>query len=103
MSDQISVLQNPSDEQLSQLGVSSWAIWEKEASEYHWVYDEKEVCYLLQGKVQVTPDGGDPVSFGAGDLVTFEEGLSCTWKILEPVRKHYVLGEAADKLPAATG
>ena len=44
MSDQIIVLQNPSDEQLSQLGVSSWAIWEKEASEYHWVYDEKEVC-----------------------------------------------------------
>ncbi|MCY4538913.1 MAG: cupin domain-containing protein [Chloroflexi bacterium] len=100
MRDQITVLHNPSDEQLTQLDVSSWAIWEKEASEYHWLYEEKEVCYLLDGVVQVTPDDGQPVSFGAGDLVTFEEGLSCTWKILEPVRKHYVLGEAADKLPA---
>lgn len=100
MSDQITVLHNPSDERLARLGVSSWAIWEKEASEYHWLYEEKEVCYLLLGKVQVTPDGGAPVSFGAGDLVTFEEGLSCTWTILEPVRKHYVLGEDADELPA---
>ena len=51
--------------------------------------------------MQVTPDDGEPVSFGAGDLVTFEAGLSCTWKILEPVRKHYVLGEDANKLPAS--
>ena len=101
MSDQITVLHNPSDEQLSLLGVSSWAIWEREASEYHWVYEEKEVCYVLDGKVQVTPDDGEPVRFGAGDLVAFEEGLACTWKILEPVRKHYVLGEDADNLPSS--
>ena len=29
----------------------------------------------------VTPDGGDPVEFGKGDLVTFPEGMSCTWEI----------------------
>lgn len=101
MGDQISVLHKPSEARLAQLGVSSWAIWEKEASEYHWVYDEKEVCYVLEGKAQVTPDDGEPVRFGAGDLVTFEEGLACTWKILEPVRKHYVLGADADNLPAS--
>ena len=102
MSDKINVRHNPSDQELSQLGVSAWAIWEKEASEYHWVYDEKEVCYLLEGKVQVTPDGEEPVSFGAGDLVTFEEGLACTWKILAPVRKHYVLGDNANNLPTSS-
>jgi uncharacterized cupin superfamily protein len=39
--------------------------------------------------VVVTPDGGEPVEVGAGDLVTFPRGMSCTWKVVEPVRKHY--------------
>ena len=35
------------------------------------------------------PDGGEPVELGAGDLVTFAKGLSCTWDIREPIKKHY--------------
>ncbi|NET86216.1 MAG: cupin domain-containing protein, partial [Moorea sp. SIO1F2] len=27
-----------------------------------------------------------------GDLVTFPAGMSCTWKILSNVRKHYQFG-----------
>ena len=26
---------------------------------------------------------------GKGDLVTFPAGMSCTWEIRRPVRKHY--------------
>jgi hypothetical protein len=29
------------------------------------------------------------VAVGAGDLVVFPAGMSCTWKVLVPVRKHY--------------
>jgi len=29
------------------------------------------------------------VTFGKGDLVTFPRGLSCTWDIRNPVKKHY--------------
>jgi uncharacterized cupin superfamily protein len=47
---------------------------------------------LLAGDVIVTPEGGEPVRFGKGDLVTFLAGLSCTWKVLQPVRKHYRFG-----------
>ncbi|HEY9650346.1 MAG TPA: cupin domain-containing protein, partial [Coleofasciculaceae cyanobacterium] len=49
-------------------------------------------CYLLEGEVIVTPDDGEPVQFGKGDLVTFPAGMSCTWKILQDVRKHYRFG-----------
>jgi hypothetical protein len=42
--------------------------------------------------VVVTPEEGEPVTVGEGDLVTFPEGMDCTWKVREPVRKHYRLG-----------
>ncbi len=61
----------------------------KEASNFPWTYDETEICYFLEGDVVVTPDGGEPVHMGAGDLVTFPNGMSCTWDIKKPVRKHY--------------
>jgi uncharacterized cupin superfamily protein len=47
---------------------------------------------LLEGDVTVTPEGGEAVRFGAGDLVVFAAGLSCTWDVHAPVRKHYRFG-----------
>ena len=90
--DGIVVEKTPSENRLAELGVFSWPVWEKEESEFPWQYDEKETCYLLEGEVTVTPDGGKPVEFGADDLVTFPAGMTCTWKITSPVRKHYRLG-----------
>lgn len=80
---------NPAPEKLEQMNVFTWPIWEKEASVFPWTYDSSETCYLLEGSITVTPDGGDPVSFQAGDLVTFPAKMSCTWEIHEAVRKHY--------------
>jgi uncharacterized cupin superfamily protein len=37
--------------------------------------------------------GGEPVTFGKGDLVVFPQGMSCTWNVQEAVRKHYQFGE----------
>lgn len=86
---EISVVRKASQEQLENLGVSSWGIWSKEASVFPWTYDCTETCYFLEGDVVVTPHGGEPVQMGAGDLVTFPAGMSCTWEIRHPVRKHY--------------
>ena len=89
---EILVEHNPGAERLAALGISSWGIWTKEVSTFPWTYDEREMCYLLEGDVIVTPDGGAPVRFGQGDLVTFPAGMSCTWDIRAPVRKHYRFG-----------
>jgi uncharacterized protein len=77
-------------ELLKELGVFQWSIWTKEISEFPWIYDTKETCYSLAGEVTVIPDGGEPVTIGKGDLVTFPAGISCTWKITQDVRKHYL-------------
>jgi len=87
----IQVIKKPPREKLDDLGVFNWDIWEKRVCEFTWTYYIEETCYLLEGEATVTPDGGEPVHFGAGDLVIFPPDLSCTWKITKPIRKHYAL------------
>ncbi|MGQ9588992.1 MAG: cupin domain-containing protein [Planctomycetota bacterium] len=88
----IEIQKDPDPKRLEELGVRAWPIWEKEISEFPWHYDEPETCYFLDGDVIVTPQGGEPVRVRKGDLVTFPQGMSCTWKVRRPVRKHYRFG-----------
>ena len=78
---------------IEELGIKSWPIWTCEASSFDWTYDDKETCLLLEGEVTVTPDGGEPVKFGAGDLVVFPTGMDCRWDVRKAVRKHYRFGD----------
>ncbi|MEH1943679.1 MAG: cupin domain-containing protein [Nostoc sp.] len=86
---EIKIEHQPKEERLNELGVSKWGIWQKEVSKFPWTYDSQETCYFLEGDVLVTPDGGQPVQMGKGDLVTFPAGMSCTWEITKDVKKHY--------------
>ena len=85
-------VEKPTDEKLEELGVRSWPIWTKEVSKFDWHYDDREVCYLLEGEVVVRTKDGEEVKFGKGDLVTFAKGLSCNWEVIKPVKKHYSFG-----------
>lgn len=88
----IEVDRHPDKSRLESLGVFEWPVWAKEASTFPWSYDATETCYFLEGEVVVTPDGGEPVRMGKGDLVRFPAGLSCTWEIRAGVKKHYTVG-----------
>ena len=76
-------------ELLETLNIFVWPIWEKEVSRFPWHYDSDETCYFLAGEVTVTPQDGEPVTMGRGDLVTFPAGMDCVWEIHQAVRKHY--------------
>lgn len=80
---------NPSPLKLEVLGVDQWGSWKKEPSTFPWKYTHQETCYVLRGRFRVTPDGGEPMEFQRGDLITFPAGLSCTWEITEKVEKVY--------------
>ncbi|WP_348944280.1 cupin domain-containing protein [Chitinibacter sp. FCG-7] len=81
-----------SAERQTELGIKRWPVWEKEVSTFPWTYDCSETCWLIEGEVIVTPNGGKPVTMYAGDLATFPAGMSCTWQITAPLRKHFQFG-----------
>lgn len=85
----IQIQHQPDSQLLDEQGVSDWPIWGCEISTFPWTYDANETCYILEGSVTVTPNGGEPVTVGAGDMVTFPVGMSCTWDVHSPIRKHY--------------
>lgn len=89
---EIEVIAEPDPAFLEQKGVFGWGTWGCGVSKFPWTYGEAESCYLLKGKVVVTPDGGsgEPVTIQAGNFVTFPAGMSCTWDVLEAVEKHFM-------------
>lgn len=84
-------VEQKSDDQLIAIGVFSWPVWTKEVSIFPHTYEDIERCYMLDGEVEVDAYG-EKVRFGKGDFVTFPVGMTCTWNVLKPVRKHYQLG-----------
>lgn len=78
----------PSPAKLEVLAVDTWPIWTKEISTFPWHYDQTETCYILQGEARITV-ADTTVLIQRGDLVTFPAGLSCTWQVTQPLRKHY--------------
>ncbi len=86
-------IKKPTEDELEELQVSSWPIWECDPSTFDWEYVERETCYILEGEVRVEPEKGEPVQIKAGDLVVFPQGLKCVWKVAKKVRKHYKFGD----------
>lgn len=86
---EIKIERKPDQQRLKELGVSDWSIWDKEESEFPWTYDGEETCYFIEGDVVVTPQDGQAVAMGKGDLVVFPKGMYCTWLIRKAVKKYY--------------
>lgn len=85
-------VEKPTKEKLEQLGIDRWSKWECDVKKFDWEYDEKEQFYVLEGEVKVRTDDGEEVEFGKGDLVTFQQGVKCTWDVKEKIRKVYKFG-----------
>jgi uncharacterized protein len=87
----IEIEKNPSKDKLSQLNVSSWMTWEKEPSTFPWQFPEKELVYVLEGKVNIWQEGSNKVYvLEKGDFATFAPGLRCYWQVTEPFKKHVI-------------
>jgi uncharacterized protein len=86
------IIEKPGEGRLKNMGVEDWPIWEKEVSSFSWSYDERETCYILEGRAKVRSENGEEVEFGPGDMVIFPAGMNCVWDITTPIKKHYKFG-----------
>ncbi len=65
--------------------------WQATPGTYHATYSDYEFVHLIAGRILITPDGGEPVEVGPGDAFVVEKDFKGTWKIIEPVTKHFVV------------
>jgi uncharacterized cupin superfamily protein len=72
-------------------GEASAGIWECSPGPSRWMLETHEVIHLVAGRMTVTPDGGEALEVGAGDVAVFPRGWSGTWLIHETVRKVYAI------------
>ena len=72
----------------TELGIHGWPTWKDAVGERTLSYDADEKSYFLAGSATLTPEGGEPVTIQAGDLVVIPAG-PCHWQVHELVRRHY--------------
>ncbi|ESY62448.1 cupin [Mesorhizobium sp. LNHC221B00] len=66
-------------------------VWEATPGETRSIKGETfEFCHILSGLIEITPDGGKPVTYRAGDSFVMKPGFTGVWKTIETVRKIYV-------------
>ena len=64
-------------------------IWEATPGTYYAEYTGYEFVHMISGRIVITPKGGSSVTVTAGDAFVVESDFKGTWKIEEPVRKHF--------------
>jgi uncharacterized cupin superfamily protein len=62
-------------------------VWTAEPGTYHTTYASYEFVSLLEGEIEITPDGGKPTTFKGGDAFVVEHNFVGTWVIKSPVKK----------------
>ena len=50
-----------------------------------------EFCHILEGVVELTEEGKEPVTYRAGDSFVMKPGYRGVWRTIETVRKIFVV------------
>lgn len=73
-------------------GMIKTGVWEATAGVTHSIKGESyEFCHLLAGVIELTPEGGETVTYRAGDSFVMKPGFVGVWNTIETVRKIYVI------------
>lgn len=71
--------------------------WESTPGKWRVRYTENEFCHVTDGSMELDDGRGHQWRFKAGDSFVVPAGFSGTWRVIEPMRKLYVIFEAASK------
>lgn len=65
--------------------------WRATLGTYRAEYAAYEFVHLIEGKIEITPDGGETMTVVPGDAFSVEADFKGSWTIVEPVLKHFVI------------
>jgi uncharacterized protein len=66
-------------------------VWEAQAGTLDYVdYPFDEVCFVIAGRVEITPAGGRIEQFGPGEAFLIRKGFTGRWHMPVALRKFYV-------------
>ncbi|MBK6705815.1 MAG: cupin domain-containing protein [Caulobacteraceae bacterium] len=65
--------------------------WSASVGAWRVKYEEWEFCHVLAGVCELVPDGGVAQRYSAGDSFIIEPGFSGVWRVIEPMKKRYVV------------
>jgi uncharacterized protein len=74
-------------------GTLASGIWECTPGTFDWTHADETLC-LVEGRVTVTPEGGEAFEIVPGDTVFFPEGTRTRWMVTEKLRKAFQLHAA---------
>ena len=63
-------------------------IWECTPGVFTLSHPGETVC-CVQGRATITPEGGEPVTLGPGDMAYIPEGTVARWEVHETIRKAF--------------
>lgn len=65
--------------------------WAADVGAWRVAYDEWEFCHVIEGACELVSDDGVVQRFSAGDSFVIEPGFKGVWRVLRPMRKHFVV------------
>ena len=76
---------------MSDDGTQAIGVWHCTPGVFYLPHDMAESLTLIEGRVTVTPDGGEPSELGPGDTAFFPAGNRVLWDVHETIRKSWHL------------
>ncbi|WP_433599280.1 cupin domain-containing protein [Nocardia sp. CA-135953] len=67
------------------------AFWRSQPQTFSYTFEGDETLYLIHGRVEVEYPDGAVVEIRPGDVVSFNQGATTTWRILEYSQKLFVV------------
>ncbi len=62
-------------------------VWECSEGSFVWHYGEDETVYIISGEVFISTETGEERRLGQGDMAFFPGGVSCNWRVTQPIKK----------------
>ena len=83
------VMLRQSDDKTLQNGV-----WHCTPGTFYLPHNYEETITVVEGRVTVTPEGGEPIELGPGDTAFFPAGTRVLWEVHETLRKSWHIYDA---------